>query len=86
MIVLQLPAFPNRPYFGWEGTPGTAQDPAGLADGWQVYFLGVLFLILYSLGVLEGTGSEAEACHSSKIVQLFYIMLFSLLTNPIEIK
>ena len=24
MILLQLPAFPNRQYFGWEGTPGTA--------------------------------------------------------------
>ena len=24
MIVLQLPAFPNRRYLGWEGTPGTA--------------------------------------------------------------
>ena len=26
--------------------------------------------------VLEGMGSEAEACHSSKIVELFNLMLF----------
>ena len=41
----------------WEGILGTTKDQAGLAE-WQ----------LYSLGVLEGTGSEAEACYYSKIV------------------
>ena len=56
MIMLQLPAFPSGQYFGWEGCkiPGVR-----LAWwGWQAY----------SLDVLEGTGSEAEACHYSKVV------------------
>ena len=43
------------------------QPRIGCGRAWQVY----------SLGVLEGIGSEAEACHSSKIVWLLYIMLFS---------
>ena len=36
-------------------------------SGGQAYF---------SLGVLEGMESEAEACHSSEIVSLLYLMLF----------
>ena len=36
LIVLQLPAFPNGWYFGVEGTPGTASDLAGLAEGGRV--------------------------------------------------
>ena len=44
--------------FGWEGTPG--QPGLGWpGTGWQGYS---------SLGVLEGTTSEAEACYPSKIV------------------
>ena len=35
-VVLQLPAFPNGWHFMWEGTPGTAQDQAGLAEGSRV--------------------------------------------------
>ena len=42
MIVLQLPVFPNRWYFGWEGTPGTVQDQAGLAEGGRAILLWVL--------------------------------------------
>ena len=33
MIVLLLPACPNRLYFVREGTPGTAWDQAGLTVG-----------------------------------------------------
>ena len=43
MIVLQLPAFPNGWYFGVEGTPGTASDLAGLAEGGRVILLRVFF-------------------------------------------
>ena len=42
VIVLQLPVFPNRWYFGWEGTPGTVQDQAGLAEGGRAILLWVL--------------------------------------------
>ena len=41
MIVLELPAFLSRRYFGWEGTPGTALDPTSLAEGGRVIILPV---------------------------------------------
>ena len=56
--MLQLPALRRGQYLGWEGTLGTAQDQAGLAEGGSYS----------SLGILEGMSSEAEACHSFKIV------------------
>ena len=55
--------------------------------GWQDYasFFKILFIYLYfivvqvqlsPLGVLGETNSDAEACRSSKIVELLYLMLF----------
>ena len=37
------------------------------------------------MGVLGGTGSEAEACRSSQIVQLLYLM-FQFVSSPYRIK
>ena len=61
MVVLQLPMFPTGWYFGWilDGKELQTQPRIGLA--WQR-------VAVYSLGVLEVIGSEAEAYHSSKIV------------------
>ena len=43
MILLQLPAFPNRQYFGWEEIPGAALSLAGLADGGRVILLWMFY-------------------------------------------
>ena len=81
MIMLQLPAFPKGQCFGcvFDGRRNS-RSSLGLGwpgRGWQGHS---------SLGVLDGTGSEAEACHSSKIVYLCILCCFSLETNPIEIR
>ena len=39
--MLQLPALRRGQYLGWEGTLGTAQDQAGLAEGGRVILVGV---------------------------------------------
>ena len=59
MITLQPPAFSQGWYFKWEKEFWAQPGLVWPGRGWRGYF---------SLGVLEGTGSEAEACHSSKIV------------------
>lgn len=51
---LQLPVFPDARCFGQEGTPGSGWPGRGRQA--------------YSLGVQGGTGSEAEACSSPRIV------------------
>ena len=59
MTVLQLPAFPEGQRLGWEKDLHEQPRIGGAGRRWQGYS---------SLSVLEGTGSEAEACHSSRIV------------------
>ena len=64
--MLHVPVFPKGQYFGWEKKLWE-QRSLGSGRGWQGYF---------SLGVLEGMSSEAKTCHSFKIMQLLYLMLF----------
>ena len=62
MILQQPPAFPKGWHFKWEKELKVQLGLVWPGRSWQSYF---------SLGVLEAMGSEAEACHSSKIVLLF---------------
>ena len=64
MIVLQLPAFPNRFWMG-------RNSRCSLGLGWPGRGRQG-----YSLNVLEGMSSEAVDYYSSKIVYLLYLMLF----------
>ena len=66
MIVLQLPVFLNRWFL--DGKELQAQRRIGLA--WQR----VAEFFFFGCGRREP--SEAETCHSSKIVWLLYFMLF----------
>ena len=78
MIMLQLPPFSKDDIVGafcvGEETLGAAYYRAGLAEGY------------FSLDVLEGTGSEAEACHSSQIVYLLYLLLLHFVNYLIEMR
>ena len=63
MVVLQLPVFHKGWYFGWVfGWEKKLQAQPRIRLAWQ------RVIVLSFLGVLAGTGSEAEASHSSKIV------------------
>ena len=68
MIMLQPPAFPKGRYFFVMGEETPAQSRIGLA--WQ------RVAGLFYSGHSRGTGPEAEACHSSKIIELLYLTLF----------
>ena len=57
---------PQRMAFWMGRNSGHSLKLGWPGKGWQVY----------SSGVLQGTSSEAEACHSSIVMWLLYCMLF----------